>query len=262
VVLQAFIDESEGEDGTFVLGGHIAGAEAWAKFSAEWDRMLPHATLNRNGIYQFKMSDMAQTPDRMSRVSWFYRIIEKHVTGSMHVTINSHALRRAIRRVHARGWNLNFAQMANPYTLSYRILIDSFHDRRGEIGRIVGKGEKVDFYFDERMEKGYIRETWERYIESRTPEARARYGNKPRFEKDEEFLPLQAADLWVWWVRKWRAEGKVGIFDALEFEGWAAKKPRPILEISLTEELLVGELMKIAQHHLGPGIAVFDAGPT
>jgi hypothetical protein len=35
LVLQAFIDDSRGDNGLFVLAGHIASTESWAQFAKE-----------------------------------------------------------------------------------------------------------------------------------------------------------------------------------------------------------------------------------
>ena len=40
-------------------------------------------------------------------------------------------------------------------------------------------------------------------------------GNAPKLVDDEEFLPMQAADFWAWWVRKGYEEGS----DADMFRG-------------------------------------------
>jgi len=66
MVLQAYIDDSYKRNGEFVLAGHIATAESWAKFAKEWEALLPSAgTLASNGNYHFKMSEMAANPERM-----------------------------------------------------------------------------------------------------------------------------------------------------------------------------------------------------
>jgi hypothetical protein len=75
MVLRAFVDESEGEDGTFVLAGHIADVGAWAHFAEEWKDLLPSwGTLRADGERHFKMSEMAQLDERMERVPAFYRV--------------------------------------------------------------------------------------------------------------------------------------------------------------------------------------------
>lgn len=53
VVLQAYIDDSRGDDGTFVLAGYIATAESWAKFAGEWEELLPYGTPRWQGRLSF-----------------------------------------------------------------------------------------------------------------------------------------------------------------------------------------------------------------
>jgi hypothetical protein len=75
--LTAFVDESIDQD-AFVMAGYVARDEQWAKFSAEWEEMLPMAVLNARNSRQFKMAQMAGNDERMARVAAFYRIIERH----------------------------------------------------------------------------------------------------------------------------------------------------------------------------------------
>src|ERR1700720_970815 len=92
VVLQAYIDESYRPDGFFVMAGYIATAEAWAKFSSEWEPLLPQATRNKEGKYRFKMREMRQF---MERVPAFYRVIEENVLASVSLYYRYGDLRRA-----------------------------------------------------------------------------------------------------------------------------------------------------------------------
>jgi hypothetical protein len=68
MVLQAFIDESYSNDGTYVLAGYIASVEEWASFSREWQELLPYGTLDKDDQFHFKMSEMAINEERMKRV--------------------------------------------------------------------------------------------------------------------------------------------------------------------------------------------------
>jgi hypothetical protein len=72
-------DNSATPNGEFVLAGHIASDDPWARFLKEWDDLLPFGVLAENGKYHFKMSQMAATPERMERVPAFYWVIEKYV---------------------------------------------------------------------------------------------------------------------------------------------------------------------------------------
>jgi hypothetical protein len=62
--LPAFVDESIDQD-AFVMAGYVARDEQWAKFSAEWEEMLPMAVLNARN----KMAQMAGNDERMARVA-------------------------------------------------------------------------------------------------------------------------------------------------------------------------------------------------
>jgi hypothetical protein len=207
LVFQAFMDESVGVDGEFILAGHIATAQAWARFSVEWEKMLTMGVMLPDGTYDFKMSEMAKSSERMERVGGFIRIMEKHAPLSLSQRINTGELARAIDRVHAPGLDLDWGPWANPYVVAYRFLMDAFHKVRTRLDFGLPSGATVDFYFDERSEKKVIRAAWDEYLERREPEVRALYGNEPRFEDDRKFLPLQAADLYAWWVRKWWSDG-------------------------------------------------------
>src|SRR6266581_2516144 len=93
LVLQAFIDDSADQDsGVFALGGCIATAEAWAKFSKEWERLLPMAKLGKSGVRRFKMKEMA-TKDYIDKVPLFFRVLEDHVIGFVSASINTHDLK-------------------------------------------------------------------------------------------------------------------------------------------------------------------------
>jgi len=199
MVLQAFMDESEDPDGTFVLGGYLASAEKWASFSRAWEEMLPLALRDKRGYY-FKMSEMASSPERLERVQAFYRIIEKYVLMSISCRINAAEFQRAMARIYVPGVNIDWgSDMGKPYVVAFRMLMDGFHDYWSKLEHPIPEDEKVDLYFDERSEKNIIRKYWEEYMAERPPEIRRHYGHEPHFEddRDRDFLPLQAADVGV-----------------------------------------------------------------
>jgi len=264
MALQAFMDESLDKDGTFVIGGHIAHAEAWAAFSEEWEQMLPLGTLADDGTYHFKMAEMAAIPERMDRVPGFYRIIEKHALHSLSCRINERELHRAMDRINVPNQRIDWSGWRNPYIAGYRVLMDTFHLTRDGIQKnapTLPADAKIDFYFDERGEKGEIRKAWSRYLDSRDPKARALYGNEPRFENDRTFLPLQAADLWAWWVRKWCAEGQESLARGLltlDFGRWKAKSPVARTHMQIDEEKWVGVLADTVAPLVGRLVPIFD----
>lgn len=242
---EAFIDDSYSTD-EFVLAGHIAPAEAWAAFSKEWEELLPLGTRTKNGKFHFKMSEMAQFPDRMKRVPASYALIEKYVTLSVSVRLNLLEFRRAHEITKTKlshiGLAPDYGKWCNPFVMAFKGLMDEFHLSRSE-DAIKGKipiDAKVDFIFDDQSEKKFLLREWEDYL-SKREEARSLFSSHPRFENDQEFLPLQAADLWAWWVREWYEEDASVYPDkmrAFDFGAWQGKS-RSVLAMSFTEKSLV-----------------------
>ena len=48
-------------------------------------------------------------------------------------------------------------------------------------------------------------------------------GDIPEYQDDRKALPLQAADLYAWWILKWEREGRVDAVKDLPFP-WGAKR--------------------------------------
>ena len=87
--------------------------------------------------------------------------------------------------------------------------------------------DKVEFIFDEQMtEKEAIRESWAAIGKTR-PDIAAHLGNEPKWEKEETFLPLQAADKIAWWARRHMEEGRAG--QPLTPVPWREKRLIPTL---------------------------------
>ncbi len=214
MVLQAYIDDSrDGATGNFVLAGYIASAEQWAAFSQEWESMLPNAVKTSKGVHRFKMSEMKHF-GKMNDVSLFHNIIMKHVQMSVSVVFNSNELKARVDRLVAEAAHPGYGKInieidnmkkkwRDPFFFAFRMLMDGFHQARVAQPDLVPIDGVVDFVFDNDGNEIFIRQIWDEYLANRPEEFRNGYGKKPRFENDEEYLPLQAADFRAWWVRKW-----------------------------------------------------------
>lgn len=261
IVLQAFIDESFEQDGVFVLGGYIASANSWATFSREWERLLrPFGTVREDGRYHFKMAEMAMNEERMARVPIFFRVIEDHVLGWVSARIDASALRRAISRIVVPDLEIDWGTYGNPYYITFRCLVDLFHLHRADMADAIPLNEKIDFYFDNRAEKKPILEMWDNYIRARPDAIGHYYGVTPRFEDDTDFLPLQAADFWAWWVRKWCVDGTPEKIQKCDFGTFGLRGEKKFLrvDISFNENELLTNLMQSLRIQIGPDRPIFD----
>lgn len=258
MVLQAFMDESVGEDGTFVIAGYIADAEAWTNFSLEWEKMVEgFGVLDSDGRKHFKMSEMAWLPERMERVAAFYRIIEDHVSAAISIAINVNDLDRARRRVHVPGATVDW--VITPYGEVFEALMDIFHGRREEFAGPVLTGAQVDFIFDNNSEKKAIIVAWDQFVSARPQEVQRLFGATPSFQNDKVFLPLQAADFWAWWVRKWAGESAIPQIDAFAFP-WAIRRQYPQIHMGAGEEGLVRSIIARVSGMVPPGTPIIDLG--
>jgi len=252
---QTYVDDSYSDE-EFILGGHIATVHAWANFSKEWNELLPrYGTLADTGVYHFKMSEMAQSPERMERVPIFSRVIENNVAASVSIRFNVPEYRESLQLVKNKyerfNWFVDFAKWEHPFVLAYRGLMDGFHIQRLELTDRIPLDAQVDFIFDNQTEKNFLLAEWDTYIAKRDEDIRALYGAKPRFEDDQKFLPLQAADFWAWWVREWYEEDSYNPptkMVALDFGKWHGIK-RPLLALAFSKSEIIETLENVAMEH-------------
>lgn len=242
MVLQAYVDESEGVDGTLVLGGCISTAEKWAAFAAEWEALLPYAVLGKSG-YHFKMSEMAINDERMSRVPAFFHVFNKYVQTAFSISLNINDLTRVKNRIYIPNYTIDYKK-AQPYYLLFSELLAVFAKRRNELSQVINFVGKLDFIFDNKTEKSPIISTWDERISMLDEGAKEYYSNTPRFEDDREFLPLQAADLWAWWARKAMQDNDIEVLRTGRVGNWKELPRFGRVVMPFTEDTLTKTLMK------------------
>lgn len=214
MVMQLYFDESGDED-FFVIAGYIATPEAWAELSKEWERLLPLVSLpDADGLREFKMNEIIQSEERMAHVPAFYRLIEQYVDHCVSIAFRPSELESAIKRIKVTNYRVTIKDYDKPYLFAFRLLTDLLNRRREDM-KFFDQDAFVDLFADENSLKGTVQRSWFKVI-SQLPEHEAkRFGDTPRFEDSRLFPPLQAADFWAWWVRRWSAEhGPLGMESA------------------------------------------------
>lgn len=261
VALQAYIDDSFDAE-HFVLAGYVASADAWEAFSREWERLLPYGLRDEQGYY-FKMAEMAALPERKERVAAFYRVIEDHVLFSLSIHFKLSDFERAKRRIFVPGYkgvNWRSDALANPHYFAFRSLLDMFHSRKAEFANAVPIDQPVDFIFDDHTKKKALLGAWDEYIASRKPEIRGRYGEVPIFRDDRKFLPLQAADLFAWWIREWYETGESveDLIKAADFGTWKGKPGAHHFIMDANEDQIAPHFCWRAAQSLPPNRWAYD----
>jgi len=259
VIYQAYIDDSYTAEGVFVLAGYVASAMAWAEFSREWELLLPLTRRGNSGKQRFKMTEMAHD---MEKVPLFYDVIEKHVLLAVSCKINLLEFEKAKDRVWVEDSIIKWNFFHSPINLAYRALLDNFHSKLNKevMAKYLPLETKVDFYFDRHSASGELIDAWDEYIKTRPEDIQDFYGAMPRFEDDEEFLPLQAADFWAWWVRKAYEDDTIDdLVSNNNFRYWIGEKRIPKIIISLSEDKIVANLMESLRLSLSWSRPIYDA---
>ena len=190
MALQAFIDDSKEEGKVTVLAGYMSDAQKWIDFSRDWNRLL---TI-RPEWSRFKMSEVMTGggTESLERAMFHYRAIEDHVELGFCVAVPHASLSKVVREFNmAEKWE-------NPYYMAYIVLISVI--RHYTLAR--RPGEAVKITFDTQLgEYRTVLDAWDLMVERNGGDIRP-FSSHPSFEKDEDYLPLQAADLLAWHVRK------------------------------------------------------------
>jgi hypothetical protein len=157
------------------------------------------------------------------------------------------------------GLVIDWKDFDKPFCVAFRALLDKFSGNRAMISDEIPETEKIDFYFDNQSEKSIILSTWDDYFQNH-PDAQRCFGATPRFEDDEDFLPLQAADFWAWWVRKWYEQGtpeKIRDCDFGSFKG--TNEDHVAIDISYTEDALASYFKEMLRDFIEPGRIIYDS---
>lgn len=230
-MLQAFVDESgNGAPDYFVMAGYVSTTEMWLTFINDWQRLLdlndhPHRPMTR-----LKMSQM--THDRgLRRAEMFYRVIEENVLSAFSVTIDVAGMRKALNEFKWPDWVVEREKLSNPYYFAFQAIADGLAQVQGYFKLL----EPVDFVFDEATTKVPCIEGWDLIKTNSSPDVARYLGDTPIFRREEDLLPLQAADLYAYWVRKWAIEGNEHGVDRLDFP-WKAENDIPRFERIFRED--------------------------
>jgi Protein of unknown function (DUF3800) len=199
---QLFADESgnKGHSRHFVMAGLIAHSDAWKQFSNEWAECLKNAPT----IKIFKMKEAASCSgqfygftekDRDAKLKLLVGIINKYVSVCTFTVIDLEA--------HAETWaKTNQKPLNDPYFWPFQNTIMAACFSLWD----AGVRNKFEAIFDEQYVSGLRAKAYYPIMveiaKHREPDASSILPSEPTFKTDIEQLPIQAADLFAWCIRK------------------------------------------------------------
>lgn len=199
MILQAFFDESASEqDGkVLVVAGYIQKAIVWSFFSDAWKTVLDappaieyfHMAEAENLNEQFKGWSAEQ---RDAKVGALADVIVKFHPWSISCSISREKHERIVRSVLPYDLRKPFVDCF----LAIIVKLAQWHDEMGETLPVyivfdecgITPGESAFFYNSAKNALG--------------PEARKMLGGPPIFGDDKKILPIQAADMLAWHLRR------------------------------------------------------------
>jgi hypothetical protein len=205
VPIQAFIDDSgsKGQGDTFVLAGFIGRAEDWAAFADRWQAALERPP----AIPRFKFWEFAHGEGSFARFSEAERNkkvseLVAAMAGGCFTRISVALDLPAFQEWSGTGW-AGF-EISHPYCFVFQLIIAAVAytllDRR--------HSEPFEILFDEQLALGSRAKRWYPVIRELCmgAEIQALLPPEPIFRRDEEFVALQAADLYAGLVRSGKGE--------------------------------------------------------
>ncbi|WP_334504434.1 DUF3800 domain-containing protein [Bradyrhizobium sp. AZCC 1678] len=199
--MQAYVDDSRSDQGEqrLVLAGYINTAERWSRFSNAW-----YAELRRSpSIDYFKMVEAAglrgqfggwSTVDRDNKVEDLARIIRHWEPASIHSSVSQKLVAEIVKPVAPYG-------MASAYSFGFEAIMIPLAIHQSKQKDLMQV--PIDFIFDHQEGLGDAAKLLYQSIRARQPRAVQKVLSvEPVFRDDKLIMPLQAADMLAWHIRK------------------------------------------------------------
>src|SRR5882672_3149158 len=199
VMLQAFIDDSASEQGdrNLFLAGYIQRAPVWTAFSDDWQLVLAshpkiahlHMVEAESLRGEFRGWSASQ---RDLKIQALAEVIERHGAVSIVCSISRNIFNSVLKPIAPYA-------LSSPYFYCfYGIIITAARWALARNGNV-----PIDFIFDEHGALGTEASGWYEVIRQlQKPEIQQFLGSTPVFRDDKKFLPLQAADMLAWHLRR------------------------------------------------------------
>jgi hypothetical protein len=240
VMFKAYFDDSSSDedDKNFVLAGCIQSYKVWADFTFLWEAALAA----RPSIKYFHMREARKlegqferwkATERDRKIKHLATVLASFRPWTLSAYISKKEHEAILKPVSPH-------LIRHPYfSLFYTVVLKLAHWHHD-----MGITAPVNYVFDEQGVLGEDAVIWYQHIKSwQKPELAELMGGTPGFENDKVVLPLQAADMLAWHVRRWkdnpeddRSQWATAPLDGLTYN-----------EVRLTKDALITAAEKMKQ---------------
>ncbi|MGD0672117.1 MAG: DUF3800 domain-containing protein [Candidatus Binatus sp.] len=245
VMVQVVIDDSNrGQEDApaFILAGWMAPVNNWARFREAWDTELKKepsiSLLKSNEALNFRNNFGGYTEtERDDRLLGFVNVINQTAFASVRLALVKSEFHRILK---ASKGSLQKMYALPTAAIVTRTLYFAFERKMRQT---------VEFIFDTGIMTPNQLAQMEREAREGLPSKAARKLKRFRHDTDDKFYPLQAADLFVGYVR----EDLIAKAEGHEFQSrvWTALNKKPCVEVDLSKESLE-DLRRRMERTYGP----------
>jgi len=201
VMFTAYFDDSasEQDERLFVLAGYVHSAESWLAFSDDWQAALDahprieylHMVEAENLRGPFKGWSHVEKDRKVDAMA---SVIAKYAPWSIECSVSRSVFEKILKPT------TPYEIRGHYFPCFYAVII-----RLAQMHVSMGHTLPIDFIFDEHGAIGAEAAVWYEAIKSmQSPEVSRVLGSSPIFRDDVKVLPLQAADLLAWHLRRMR----------------------------------------------------------
>lgn len=212
-MLKAYLDDSgRGQGPSLVLSGYVSTAEQWEVFSREWRAELDV----RPSVEYFKTKEAMWREGQFShhrpelityRINKLAGIVKANVLLGIACAVSLKDFYNIIDPFFKAQPDHPMARVnGNPYFFCFYGVMTLLYHHLWRKGRV----EPVDFIFDEQGKEGNrIADFYYDFRDTRPLDMVGKMMvNPPIFQNDRYMLPLQAADLSAWHIRRYLADAE------------------------------------------------------
>lgn len=201
VILQAYVDDSSSHvgDKRLFLAGYINSAERWIEFSQQWESAL-HSHPRISHLHMVEAQNLRgefrgwSEDARDQKVLALARVIRGSNPWSIECSVSRDEYARILEPVSP-------APLKSPYFSCFWGIIDTAARYHRSLG--IDGVPPVDFIFDDQGGVGDEAVMWYRWLKDEIPpDLRVLLGSTPIFRSDQQIIPLQAADMLAWHLRR------------------------------------------------------------
>jgi hypothetical protein len=203
-MFQAFLDDSGWDEKSpvFVLAGYIAPETRWDSFSQGWRAVLDLEEPKK--IAYCRMNEARQFEHRHSQFYGFSEAERDARLIKLGEVINQHAEHGIVSVIPIEPYRRLFAGKFGPALLDRPYFLTFFGVMTSLMKLVKTPDDRIDFIFDtlDGDSKALLSAHYERYIALAPAQFRDAGPAIPKFAREEDCPPLQAADMMAWHVRR------------------------------------------------------------